>query len=63
MMNLLQGFEQTTKGIDPYVNSDKTEFICFKQDGGIYNQLELVDLFTYFTRNNLSMENNINISI
>ena len=33
--SLLHCMEKTTRGISFYMNSDKTEFICFDQDGGI----------------------------
>ena len=45
----MHSLELPIRGIGPYVNSDKTEFICFNQDGLISslnnNPLKLVDLF------------------
>ena len=32
---LLYRLEQAARSIGPYVNSDKTEFMCFNQDGAI----------------------------
>ena len=52
---LLHSFEQTAKGISLYVNSDKTEFMCFKQDDGNSTPndkpLRLVSHFTYLSSN------------
>ena len=33
--SLLHSLEQAPRGIGLYINSDKTEFMCFKQDGAI----------------------------
>ena len=33
--SLLQSLEQAAGGIDPHVNADKTEFMCFNQRGNI----------------------------
>ena len=53
---LLHSLEQATRGIGLYVNTNKTEFMCFKQ-GAISTlsrkPLEFVDKFTYF-RSNIS---------
>ena len=44
----------TAGGIGLYVNANKTEFMCFKQEGAIFTQsakfLKLVDKFTYLDR-------------
>ena len=49
----LYSLEQAASGIGLYVNADKTEFICFKQDGVISALngmlLKLVNQFTYFS--------------
>ena len=46
---LLYSLEQTARGIGLCMNSDKTEFMCFKQDGTISTlndkPLELIDHF------------------
>ena len=34
--SLLYSLDQATKSIAIYMNSDKTEFMCYKQDGGIF---------------------------
>ena len=47
--NPLYSLKQATRNISLYVYSDKTEFMCFKQDGGISSlndkPLKLVDQF------------------
>ena len=52
---LLHYQKQTARGIGLYVNSDKTEFIFFKQDRGISilnaKSRKLVDQFTYLGSN------------
>ena len=49
------------------MNADKTEFICFNQDGVISSlngkPLTLVDQFIYLSSNISSIESNINICI
>ena len=65
--SLLPSLEQAARGIGLYVNSDKAEFTCFKQDGAIstFNDkpLKLVDHFTYLGSNIASIESNVNICI
>ena len=55
MKSLLYSLEQPARCIDLYLNSDKTELACFKQDGTISisksEPLKLVDLFTYLGSN------------
>ena len=49
------------------VNSDKTEFMCFNQDGAISSlnckPLKLVDPFIFHGSNISSTENDVNIGI
>ena len=63
----LHSLEHATRGIGLGANSDKTEFIFFKQNGVIFTLnskcLKLVDLFRYLSCNISSTENNINICI
>ena len=35
--SLLHSLEQSTKGIGLYMNSDKTDFMCFNQDGANFS--------------------------
>ena len=55
------------RGIGLYANSDKTEFMCFNQDGTISSlnekPLKLIDPFTYFGSNISSTESDLNIHI
>ena len=55
------------KDICLLVNSDKTEFMYFNQDGVIYSlndkSMKLVSHFTYLSSNILSTEGNISIRI
>ena len=59
--------EQAAKGIGPFVNSDKTEFMCFNQDGAISllngRPLKLVDRFKYLGSNVSLTESDVNIRI
>ena len=52
---LLHSTEHTAGGIGLYVNANKTEFMCFRQEGAIYTlsckPLKLVDQFTYHGSN------------
>ena len=56
-----------TRGIDLYVNSHKTKFICFNQDGAISSlngkPPKLVDHFIDLGSNISFTENEVNISI
>ena len=47
---LHQNLEQTARGIDFYLNSVKTELICFKHDDAM-KPLKLVNHFTYLVSN------------
>ena len=64
---LLHSPEQVARGIGLHVNSDKIEFMSFKQDGVILTwngkPLKLVDLFTYLGSNISSTEGNVNLCI
>ena len=64
--SLLHGQKQVVKGIGLYINSNKTEFVCFKQDCAISSfhgkLLKSVDQFTYLNSNISSTESNLNIS-
>ena len=62
----VSSLEKAARGIGFYVNSDKMELMCFKQDGDISKHvkpLKLVDQFTFLGSNISSTENNINIYI
>ena len=52
-------------GIGINVNAIKTEFMCFKQEGTIFNlsgsPLKLVDQFTYLSSNISSTKSDVNI--
>ena len=64
---LLHSLEQAARGIDLYMNLDKTEFMCFKQAGAISalngRPLKLVNPFTYLGSSISSIERNVNICI
>ena len=61
---LLHSLEQAARGISLYVNSDKTEFICFVQDRAISTldnkPMKLVDHFTYLGSSISSTESDVN---
>ena len=65
--SLQYSLEQAARGIGLYVNSDKAEFVYFKQDGAISTlkgkPLKIVNHFTYLGSNILSMESNISMLI
>ena len=64
--SLLQSLEQTAGGIGLYMNSDKTKFVCFNEDGdnSILNiKLLKVDHFTYLGSNISFSESNVSIHI
>ena len=60
---LLHRLEQVSRGIEAYVNLDKTMFMGFKQNGAIFQindgSLKLVDLFPYLENNILSTESEL----
>ena len=58
--SLRYSLEQETEGIDIYVSANKTEFICFRQEGAIFKS---VDQFTYFGSNISYTESDVNIHI
>ena len=62
--SLLNSLEQAARGIGLYMNSDKTEFMCFKQDAAISTlndkPLKSVDHFTYLGSNVSSTESDVN---
>ena len=63
--SLLHIPKQTAGGIGLHMNTNKTEFICFKQEGAISPlscwPLKLVDNFSYPHSNISSTESNVNI--
>ena len=64
--SLLHSLEQTARGIGHFVNSNKTEFMCFNQDGAMSSlngkPLKFVQ-FIYLSRNISSTESDFNICI
>ena len=60
--NLLHSLKQAAGGIGLNLNANKTEFMCFKQEGAI-STLKFVDQFTYLDSNISSTESNVNIYI
>ena len=62
--SLLVSLERPTGGIGLYVNSVKTEYMCFNQRGNISTlnggALKLMDTFTYLGSSVSSTENDIN---
>ena len=64
---LLYSQEQAVRGTVLSMNSDQTEFMCFKQDGAISTlndkPLKLLDHFRYLSSNISFTENNVNIHI
>ena len=60
---LLHSLEQAARGINLYVNADKAEFMCFKQEGVVSTSrsksLKLEDLGSHIS----STEKDINIRI
>ena len=65
--SLLHGLEKAAKGIGLQVHADKTEYMCYKQDGQITSSsgkdLKKVDQFTYLGSNISSTESDVNIRI
>ena len=64
---LQQSLEQAAKGFGLYINSDKTDFMCFKQNGAISvlndKPLKLIDHFMYLGSNVSSTERDVNTCI
>ena len=65
--SLLHNLEQAAKCIASYMNSDKTELMCFKQYGTISTlngkALNLMNQFTYLGSNISSTESYVSILI
>ena len=65
--SLLQSLKRLANDINLYMNSDKTDFMSFKQDGTISTlnakSLKLIDQFTYFGSNISSTESDVSICI
>ena len=64
---LLHSLVQTVEDVCLYVNANKTDFICFKDEGVISNlngkPLKLEDQFTYLSSNISSTESDIYICL
>ena len=58
--SLLPNLEQVVDDISFHVNSEKTEKMCFNQDGG---PLKLVDKFTYLGSRVSFIESDLNICL
>ena len=62
--SLLHSLERAAGGIDPHVNADQTEYMCFNERRDISTRkgglLKLVDKFTYRGSSVSSTENDIN---
>ena len=67
MKFLLYFLEQAEKSIDRYVNSEKTDFMCFKLDGSTSTlndkPLKYVNKFTNIGSNISFTESNVNTRI
>ena len=65
--SLPRNLKQTAGDIGLYMNTNKTEFMYFKQDGSISalngKPLKLVDQFTYLRKNISSTERDISTCI
>ena len=65
--SLLHSLEQAARGVGLYVNTDKTEFMCYNQDGAIDSlsgkSLKMVDHFVYLGSNISNTESGVNIHI
>ena len=65
--SLLHKIEQAAAGIGLYMNSDKTDFICFNKDGANSplngKPLKLTDQFLYLSNNISSTESDFDICI
>ena len=64
---LLHYLEKAARGIGLYVNSDKTEYMCYGPKGDIFTldgkRLKAVDNFTYLGSDISSTERDINTRI
>ena len=65
--SLLHSLEQAARGVGLYVNTEKTEFMCYNQDGAIDSlsgkSLKMVDHFIYLGSNISNTESDVNIHI
>ena len=63
--SLLYSLEQVSGSIGLYVNANKAEYMCFKQEGAIFTlggtPLKLVDQCTYLASNMSSTESDVNL--
>ena len=59
---LLHSLEESVISIGLNVNTNKIQFMCFKQKGAL-STLKLVDHFTYLSTNISSTESNVNIRL
>ena len=63
--SLLHSLEQAAGDIGLLMNADKTEYMCFNQEGDIStlsgSSLKLVDKFTYLSSSILSTESDFNL--
>ena len=63
--SLLHSMEIAAGGIGLYMNANKIELMCFKQEGAIFTlsakPLKLVDQFTYLGCNISSTESDVNM--
>ena len=61
----MEPLEQVAGDRDLHVNTEKTKYICFNQEGDIFTRngvsLKLVDKFTYLGSSFLSTENFIDM--
>ena len=59
----MHNLKQAARRTDLFANSDKTQFICFNQDGATFSlngkPLKKVDLFIYFSGNITSTEKTV----
>ena len=61
--SLLPNLEQKARGIGLYVNSVKTQFMCFKMEPSPHCMMKLIDKVTYHGNNISSAESDLNIHI
>ena len=61
----VESVELVARGIDLYVNANKTEYMCFNREGAIPtlngNPLKLIDRFTYLGSSVPSAESDVNM--
>ena len=65
--SLLHSLEQTAGDIGFYMNTNKTEYMCFNREGAISTQngapLKLVDNFTYLSSSVSSTERDVSMCL